>query len=41
LLQLLCREYVLAHEDGTPTEQWQQEALAQMAPFKQALENGE
>ncbi|GAB4268235.1 MAG: hypothetical protein Kow0080_10990 [Candidatus Promineifilaceae bacterium] len=41
LLQLLCREYVLAYEDGTPAGQWQQEALAQMTPFKQALENGE
>lgn len=37
LLQLLCREYVLAVEDGLSTDEWRREALAQLAPVQRAL----
>lgn len=37
LLQILCRERLLALEDGEPPEEWRQDAVRQMAPFQRAL----
>jgi hypothetical protein len=38
LLQILCRECLLALEEGETGDHWRQEALRQMAPFSRLLD---
>jgi hypothetical protein len=39
LLQILCREYLIALEEGE-VEGWREEALRQLAPFSRLLDEG-
>jgi len=36
-LQILCREWLLAAEEGDPADRWRQEGLRQIAPFMENL----
>jgi hypothetical protein len=40
LLQILCRERLLALEYGEPPGEWRADALRQMAPFQRAVHRG-
>jgi hypothetical protein len=41
LLQILCRERLLALEEAEPTDTWRAEALRQMEPFRHLLVSSE
>ncbi len=41
LLQILCRERFMALESGEAGEDWRQESLGQIAPFRHLLQPGE